>query len=201
MVEDQFQSYGESWDAVGYDTKGNHFFRAIEPDDISMNHEIKFEFLSITPQEEAANIAKANMLKSSGLGDDKFIDSEIMKFQDPAGREDARLMQQGKVLSPKIMMLEVIKAYRKRGENLYADILSAELEQAMMMEQMQKMIPQNAGGPPGQPPGPAAGPPSPAPPRGFNIPPPKANMRQPKSLIAGPPAPMRIPQSPMAPKR
>lgn len=196
MVEDQFMSYGDTWEAVGYDTKGNHFFRAIEPDDISMNHEIKYEFLSITPQEEAANIAKAQMLKTSGLADDKFIDKEIMKYQDPAGMEDRRDMAIGKQLSPKIQILESIKAYRKNGDNLYADVLSAELEKMMIMENMQG-IPTvgQSGTQPQQQQGPAQAGQQAAPalPRGFNIPRPKAETKQPRALIAGPPAQMRPP--------
>ncbi len=145
MVEDQFMSYDTAWNAIGWDTKGDHFFRAIEPDDISSNHEIRFEFLSITPQEESANIAKAQMLKESGIGDDEFINKEIMKFKDPAGIEDRKLIQQGKVLSQKINYLEMIKAFRKRGETMYADILSAELEKIIIMEQMQTgMVQQEA---------------------------------------------------------
>ena len=185
MTEEQFMSYDEAWEAVGYDTKGKHFFKTIEPDDISTNHEIRFEFLSITPQEEAANIAKAQMMKSASLADDEFIDKEIMKFQDPAGIEDRKLIMQGKALSPKIMMLEIIKAYRKRGNDMYADILSAELEKALMMEQMQQnqaMLPQ---GQPGTPQGtlPPGESPAPALPQGFSGPRP-----QPRTLIAGPPA-------------
>jgi len=196
MVEEQFMSYDEAWEAVGYDTKGKHFFKTIEPDDISSNHEIRFEFLSITPQEEAANIAKAQMMKSAGLADDEFIDKEIMKFQDPAGIEDRKLIMQGKELSPKIMLLEIIKAYRKRGNDMYADILSTELEKALMMEQMQQqqqaMLPAGQPGtpqralPPGEAPTPA-----PALPEGFSGPRAPAATQQPRTLIAGPPAPTR----------
>jgi hypothetical protein len=187
MVEEQFMSYGEAWEAVGYDTRGQHFFKTIEPDDISSNHEIRFEFLSITPQEEAANIAKAQMMKSINLADDEFIDKEIMKFQDPAGIEDRKLMMQGKALSPKIAMLEIIKAYRKRGEDMYADILSAELEKALMMEQMQQqqaMLPQGQPGAPQE----AAPAPTPALPQGFSGPRTPVPSGQPRTLIAGPPS-------------
>jgi len=184
MVEDQFMSYGEVWQAEGYDTKGNHFFKAIEPSDISGNHEIRFEFLSITPQEEASNIAKAQMMKTAGLADDEFIDKEIMKFQDPAGIEDRKLMMQGKQLSPKIMMLEVIKAYRKRGYDLYADILSAEFQKALAIEETQRQaaMTQSLQGAGGAPEGP-----TPALPPGFNVPKPKAEGGVPRTLMAGPP--------------
>lgn len=209
MVEEQFTSYGENWEAKGYDTKGNHFFKTIEPDDISPNHEIRFEFLSITPQEEAANIAKAQMMKTSQLADDEFIDKEIMKFQDPAGIEDRKLMAQGRQVSPKILMLEIIKAYRKRGQDMYADILSAELEKALIMEQTQQ---QQAMGQPTLPQGtpqqalpPGTSPeeqpvPQPALPENF------AGTtgygaRQPRTLMEGPPTPVRPPRETILPRR
>lgn len=183
MIEVQFMSYDTTWQAEGYDTKGNHFFRAIEPDDLSSNHEIRFEFLSITPQEEAANITKAQMMKESGIADDDYINKEIMKFQDPIGIEDRKAMMLGKQVSPKIQMIEIIKAYRKRGQNMYADIITAELEKILMLEQQQQMM---AGQPPTEqlPPGqerlalPSGQPPvSAAPPKG----------RQPRTMSAGPP--------------
>jgi hypothetical protein len=134
------------------------------------------------------------MMKSAQLADDEFIDKEIMKFQDPAGIEDRKLIMQGKTLSPKILMLEIIKAYRKRGNDMYADILSAELEKALMMEQVQQqtMLPPGQPGtpqrvlPPGETPVPA-----PALPQGFSGPRPGVPTRQPRTLMAGPPAQTR----------
>ncbi len=151
MVEEQFLSYGETWEAEGFDTKGRHFFRAIEPDDLSGNHAIKYEFLSITPQEEARNIAKAQIMKSSDLADDKFIDETIMKFTDPQGIEDGKAMQKAKQISWKIQMLESIKAFRKAGNNLYADIISAEMQKLLQQEAMSGMLAPPSGGPPGRP--------------------------------------------------
>ncbi len=141
MVEEQFMSYEETWQAEGFDTKGRHFFRAIEPDDISGNHSIKYEFLSITPQEESRNIAKAQIMKSAELADDEFIDTQIMKFQDPAGIEDGKLMQKAKLASWKIADLERIKAFRKKGNNLYADILTAEMQKRLQQEAMMGVAP------------------------------------------------------------
>jgi hypothetical protein len=77
--------------------------------------------------------------------------------------------------------MEIIKAYRKRGNDLYADILSAELERTMMMEQMQQ---QQAMVPPT--PQLEGGQPAPALPQGFGGQGAEAPPPRPRTLIAGP---------------
>lgn len=158
MCEEQFDSYDTEWLATGYDTRGRHFYGPIEPKEIEGNHEIKYEFLAIRPQEEAANYAKGNMMKSSRLAPDTFIRGKIIRFQNPQMIEDEMDIQEAAELFPKIAMLRKIEKLQKAGRTVEAQLAFEDLQRQRMVEQaqMQQLL---AGPSPGGP-APAAGPPN-----------------------------------------
>ena len=179
MVEDQFLSYGTEWLAQGDNTRGKHFYRAIEPGDLEGNHEIKYEFLSITPQEEVANYAKAQMMKQTDppLAPDSFIRKEIIKFQNPEQIEEDLDLQEIRNSNWKLKTLHQIELLTKRGREMEAQILSKDFANMLQMEMAQQamaMAPPQMGTSPqtgtrpqlsaGAPAGPR--PASPGPPRG-----------------------------------
>ena len=142
MSEEQFESYDTKWVSEGYDTRGRHFFAPIKPKDIEGNHEIKYEFLAIRPQEEAANYAKANMMKTSRLAPDNFIRKDIVKFQNPQMIEDDMDIQEAAEMSPKIAMLRKVEKLEKAGRSVEAQLLFEQLQMQRMAEQaqMQQMM-------------------------------------------------------------
>jgi len=142
MVEDQFLSYETEWMAQGDDTRGKHFYRAIEPADIEGNHEIKYEFLSITPQEEVANYAKAQMMKQSDppLAPDSFIRKEVIKFQNPEQIGEDLDLQEIRNSNWKLKTLHQIELLTKRGMEMEAQILSKDFENMLKMEMAQQAM-------------------------------------------------------------
>jgi len=142
MVEDQFMSYETEWVASGDDTRGKHFYRAIEPMDIEGNHEIKYEFLSITPQEEAANYAKAQMMKQSDppLAPDSFIRKEIIKFQNPEEIEESLDLQEIRNSNWKLKILHQIELLNKKGMEMEAQILGRDFENMLKLEMAQQAM-------------------------------------------------------------
>lgn len=140
IVEHQFLSYDEEWLASGDDSGGNHFYRAIEPTDIEGNHKIKYEFLSITPQEEAANYAKAQMMKQSNLAPDSFIRKEIIKFQNPEQIDEDLDLQRIRVSNWKLQTIHDIEVLNKKGMEMEAQILTKDFENMLMMEMAQQAM-------------------------------------------------------------
>jgi len=163
MVEEQFASYTTKWTGSGVDTRGRQFFTSIEPGDISGNHEIRYEFLSIRPQQEAANYAKGNMMKTSRLAPDEFIRKDIIRFQNPQLIEEQMAVQEAGEISPKIQMLRDVEALRKAGRLEEAQLLFEDLQMQRASEQIQfqQMMAQSMA-PPQLPAGGQAGGPAPA---------------------------------------
>lgn len=153
MAEQQFDSYGVKWMAQGYDSRGEHFFKTIKPRDLSGNHEITYDFVSIRPQQEAANYAKAKMMKDSQLAPDTFIRKEIVRFQNPQRIEDQMDIQQAGEMNPKVMALRKILKLEKEGtpaSMAEAGIMRHDLQMQMMMEQAQMAQLMSPQPPPGQ---------------------------------------------------
>jgi len=136
MIEEQFLTYDEEWLAQGIDSKGRHFYRPINPDDLSGNHKLEIEFLSITPEEDTNNYAKAKMIQETGLAGNKYIREKIVQFQDYDLVEKEMREQEAEVLSPKIKMLRTIEALKKQGKKEEAALLTADFLKMLQQEQM-----------------------------------------------------------------
>jgi len=140
MVEDQFLSYGTEWLAQGDNTMGKHFYRAIEPTDLEGNHEIKYEFLSITPQEEVANYAKAQMIKESNLAPDSFIRKEVIKFQNPQLIDEDLDLQEIRNSNWKLKTKHQIELLQKKGMEEEAQMLIKDFGNMLQMEMAQQAM-------------------------------------------------------------
>lgn len=136
MIEEQFLTYEEEWLAEGEDSKGRHFYRPITPEDLSGNHEIEIEFLSITPEEDTNNLAKAKMLKEMALASDRYIREKTVQFQDYVLVEDQIREQEAELLSPKIKMLRVIEALKRQNKKEEASLLTADFLKMLQQEQI-----------------------------------------------------------------
>jgi len=124
MLIDQYKRTGGEWYGHGYDSKGREFQEYFTPADMEGNYDIDVEFVSILPEQEANNYAKAQMIKQSGLADDKFIREKIVQFQDPAGIENDLLIQQAEMISPKVKVGRIVEALRANGRDSEATVLA-----------------------------------------------------------------------------
>lgn len=136
MIEEQFLTYDEEWLAQGVDSKGRHFYRPISPDDLSGNHKLEIEFLSITPEDDQNNIAKAKMFQETGLAGNRYLREKVVQFQDYDLVEKEMREQEAEVLSPKIKMLRTIEALKKQGKKEEAALMTADFLKMLQQEQM-----------------------------------------------------------------
>ena len=126
---EQYSYTGVSWDVRGYDTKGREFHETIKPGDIKGNYDIDIQFVSILPEEEAANYAKAQMATdpNNPLVSNSYARENLLKVQDPPKMEDDLQIQQGTELDPNLKLLEIIKAYDGQNKKDEADVLRMQL--------------------------------------------------------------------------
>jgi len=147
---EQYLKLGEPSQVAGYDSKGRRFVDQATPDLFDGDYELEIEFRAISPEQESANYAKAQVAKQSMLASDDFIREKLIQFQDPELIRDQMYSEKAELLSPKVMALRVIESLRKQGKEQEADVLANELAIALKQETMQQGQPQ--GQPMGQPP-------------------------------------------------
>lgn len=151
MIIEQYIKGGAEWFARGSDSKGHEFQETFTPEDMEGEFDVDVEYVSILPEQESANYAKAQLIKQSALADDKFIREKIIQFQDPKGIEDEMLVQNAELLSPTVKVLRIAKQLKDSGkeDEMHALLQDAGIEpkQTLMPEQPQGGAPM----PPGQP--------------------------------------------------
>lgn len=132
MLFSQYLNYGTKFTAMGRDNTGELFRQPIEPGDIEGNFDVEVEMVSITPEEDANNYAKAQMIKQDGLAPDSFINEKIIKFQNYQGIELKKRVDEAEVLDPTIKLVRTIEALINDGKNDEAEILRAQLAKVVM---------------------------------------------------------------------
>jgi hypothetical protein len=134
LLIDQYVSDGSQMRITGSDSKGRPFDESIAPEDLAGEYVIEIKFLATTPEEEAASYAKAQMIKNSELAPDSFIREKIVKFQDPDEVENKGYAQKAEQISPRVMLMRVIKALEKLGMTQEAQVMTIELQKLAIMD-------------------------------------------------------------------
>jgi len=145
LLIEQYIATGGPIEVEGIDYRNNEFREEVSPEEIDGDYSIDIKFVSVTPEEEAANIARAQMLKSSELAPDSFIRRDVIKFADPVGVEDAKRVEDAEKLSPTIRLKRVAASLGKQGRADEAQDIINELNKLQAMEQQalqQPMSPQ-----------------------------------------------------------
>ncbi len=147
LLIEQYIKVGGGIMVEGIDSKGKQFRDEITPEDLMGDYSIDVKHLSVTPEEEAANIARAQMLKQSQFAPDTYIRREVIKFSDSAGMEDDKRVEEAELLSPRIKLTRTIKSLEDKGKPEEAGMMQVELNKLIVMEQQQFGIGEQQGQP------------------------------------------------------
>lgn len=159
---DQYKATDVEWKVRGIDNRGREFLQVFKPDAMDGKYDIKVEFVSISPEEEADNYAKAQMAKE--WAPRRWIREHLLKQQDPAGMESDNLVEFAEEMSPKIKYYRTIQALIEDKREVEAKLMISELQQLLGQEAVQSLQGQM---PQSQLPPPAGLPQSAQPPQGF----------------------------------
>lgn len=128
----QFMGMGNFSMVSGVDKFGNRFVDTISPEMFNGEYELEIDFRSISPEQEAANYAKAQVAKQSQLASDDFIREKLIQYQDPERIKREMYLENIEKINPKIYMIRTIEALRKEGKEEEAKLLEGELQLALM---------------------------------------------------------------------
>ena len=129
--------------AMGQARKG-YFQGIIDPQMVSASDDMVIEFFPKLPRDEPGAYAMAQIAREGKepLLDDRTILDEILKIQDVDAVMQLKLEQKANNMAAPIVLMDMVKMYQKRGE----------MEKAMFyMQELQAMLMQQPGGPPGPP--------------------------------------------------
>lgn len=130
----QYSKIGETSMVTGEDRFGNRFVQDIEPSIFADDYDLEIDFRSISPEEEAANYAKAQVAKAAQLASDDFIREKLIQYQDPERVKREMYIENIEKMNPKIYMLRAIEALRKEGKEQEARLIENEIQQAIMQQ-------------------------------------------------------------------
>ena len=130
MLFDQYEKSGTKLTVNGYDSKGKLFYQEIKPTDVKQPFEIECKWVSITPEQETQNIAKAQMLASMGMPDEYILD-KAMQAQDPQKIIRQKKMALMEVEHPIIRLLHEREAAQKEGRAREVEYLTNALIKAV----------------------------------------------------------------------
>jgi len=133
LICDQYERIKVTQEWRGYDSHGRLFYQEIKPTDVKPPWDLDVRFVSITPEQEVSNYAKAEMARQIGLPD-TYIREKILEIQDP----DEPLIDKFVEASysfPKNQLYKMIEALMKRGKTHEAQLLMKEMAKLIEVEQ------------------------------------------------------------------
>jgi len=125
------------WKVRGLDNRGREFLQVFKPEAMDGKYDIKAEFVSITPEEEADNYAKAQMAKE--WAPKRWIREYLLKQQDPMGMDTDTLVEQAEELSPKVRYYRVIQALIEEKREIEAKLMITDFQQLLGQEATQAL--------------------------------------------------------------
>ena len=139
MLIEQYEKTGVKTTFRGYDSKGKLFYQEIKPTDVKKPWDVDIEFVSITPEQETQNIAKAQMLLSMGLPDE-YVYENALQMQDPQKPIRQKYLQKLAETDPIIAKKLQHEAALKEGHTDEAQKTEMDLMQMLKqyMEEKQK---------------------------------------------------------------
>jgi hypothetical protein len=127
MLVNQYAEVGAKLTVKGYDSKGKLFYQEVKPTDVKKPWDIEVKFISITPEQETQNIAKAQMLTNMGVAED-YIYENALQMQDPDKPKRQKLLQELENTNPVIKTLHQLEAAKKEGHTKEAQVLAFQLK-------------------------------------------------------------------------
>jgi len=137
MLCEQYEQKGTKMTVKGYDSKGKLFYQEIKPTDVKKPWDIEVEFVSITPEQETANISKAQMLQSIGVSDE-YIYEKAIKMSDPNKPRVQKLMQELENNNPIIKTLHQYETAKKQGMVKESQVLEKQLTLLLLQQKQQE---------------------------------------------------------------
>ena len=178
------------------DTGRTWFTQEIPPEMLKQGGVLEVEIVPNLPQDDAAKVTMAETLQRSGLANRRYIQEEILKFQDPDMIDRGRLEEMAAEASPLAASYKFMMAASENGEVELAELWFIQFQIQMMMQMAQMMQGQMVLGAPAgaAPPGNGKGPmPSPAvsPPAAQGVPKPAPTPQMGPIAAPGTPRPGR----------
>ena len=123
------------------DAKRSYFSQAITPELVAQGGILEVDLVPALPQDDAAKVTVAQMLRESPngvpLADDRFIRQEIMDFQDVDLMERAVMEQQARTAAPTALAYNLMMAAAEQGDMELAQHWFLELQIQMMQKMME----------------------------------------------------------------